>query len=264
MDSLTRPGPDKRRFANSALAFVNRARHTPSFPMLELVCLGAAGVAMISGAFHSDALPFGQRALFWLALMGWSALKWRLWFAAMVRDRTDWRRASAIGAILLNLPLPLEIGVAMRLVGIEAEISHAVVWLEALAMSAIIAALAWAVRRLFTARPAATAVAAPGPLVRAGLRLDQVAAVRAEDHYCRAFLTGGGSRLVLCRFGDALAELASLDGQRIHRSSWIADHAVERAERTGRAWRLVAAGEPFAVSAAHLGVARRRGWLNRR
>jgi hypothetical protein len=221
-----------------------------------------AALAVIAGAFGTINLPLPQRAAFWLALMGWNALKWRVWFAWMVRDHAHWARASAIGAVLLNLLLPFEIRAGLWLVGVEGEVGHSSVWLEALAISAILAALIWSLRRLLA--PKRTMRAEPGPLVRAGARLDQICAVRAEDHYCRVHLADGSSRLVLCRFGDALAELASLDGERIHRSAWVADSAVDRAERDGRAWRLVAAGERFPVSAGHVSLARRRGWLNRR
>ncbi len=263
MASLARLAADKRQFANRVAAFANRARKTPAFPVLELACAGTAGVAAIAGAFGTDALPLAQRGAFWLALMGWSGIKWRLWFAWRVREARDWLRASIAGAILLNLLLPLEIRAAMGLVGVEAEIATAVVWLEALAISAILGTLIWPLRR--QAIPAkAVATVEPGPLVRAGARLELIAAVRAEDHYCRLYLADGSSRLVLCRFGDALAELTAIDGERVHRSAWVADWAVERARREGRAWRLDAAGQAMPVSPAYLAKARRRGWLNRR
>jgi hypothetical protein len=262
VDSLTRTIDGKPDFANRVRGFANRAVKTPSFPMFELICLAVAILAVIAGAFGTANLPLPQRAGFWLALMAWNAVKWRAWFAWMVRDSSHWARASAIGAVLLNLLLPFEIGAGMWLVGIEGEVGHTLVWLEALTISVILAGLIWALKRML-APPRAVPVD-PGPLVRAGARLDQVCAVRAEDHYCRVHLTDGSSRLVLCRFSDALAELERLDGERIHRSAWVADRAVDRAERDGRAWRLVAAGERFPVSAGHVSAARRRGWLNRR
>jgi hypothetical protein len=263
MASLARLASDKREFANRAREFVNRALRTPTFPVLELACIGAAGLAAISGAFGTDALPPIHRAVFWLALMGWSGIKWRLWFAWKVRQRSDWVRASATGALLLNLPLPLEIAAAMSLVGADAQVGSLAVWLEALAISAIVAGLIGPLRRLLVPRLERAPTVAPGPLVRAGARLERIGAVRAEDHYCRLFLADGSSRLVLCRFGDALAELAELDGERVHRSVWVADWAVDSAQRHGRAWRLVAAGQPLPVSAGYLASVRRRGWLNR-
>jgi len=264
MASLARLADDKRQFANRVRGFAKRAGAKPAFPVLELICVGVAGLATVSGAFGTAALPLPERTVFWLALMAWSALKWRLWFTVMVRENSDWVRAGAIGTVLLNLLLPLEIKAAMRLVGINVEVSNALTWFEALAISAIIAALVWSLRRLLVPRLRLVLPGETGPLVRAGERLDRIGAVRAEDHYCRVYLADGATRLVLCRFGDALDELTAADGSRIHRSAWVADWAVERAERDGRAWKLHAAGAPFAVSAAHVAEARKRGWLNRR
>jgi hypothetical protein len=264
MASLARLASDKRQFANRALDFANRARTTPAFPVLELACIAMAGLAAISGAFGTDALPPMHRAAFWFALMAWSGLKWRLWFAWRVRKQTDWARASAIGALLLNLPLPLEIEAATWLVGANAQVGEFAVWLEALAISAVIAALVWPLRRVLAPARERAQAADPGPLVRAGARLERIGAVRAEDHYCRVYLADRSSRLVLCRFGDALAELAAMDGERVHRSVWVADWAVDSAHREGRAWRLEAAGELLPVSSAYLARARQRGWLNRR
>jgi hypothetical protein len=263
VDSLTRTAFGKGHFANRARAFANRAARTPAFPTLELICLAVAGLAVIAGAFGTATLPLARRAVFWLVLMGWNAVKWRAWFAWMVRDNAHWARASALGAVLLNLLLPFEIRAGMRLVGVNGEVGHALVWIEALAISAILAVLIWALKRMRARRMRATRTE-PGPLVRAGARLEQVCAVRAEDHYCRLHFADGSSRLILCRFGDALAELEDFDGERIHRSAWVAERAVARAERDGRAWRLVVAGERFPVSAGHVAIARRRGWLNRR
>jgi hypothetical protein len=100
--------------------------------------------------------------------MGWSLLKWRLWFAWQVRGPADWLRASLVGTVLLNLLLPLEVEAALALVGIDAELGPAAIWLEALALSAIALGLTLGLRRLLVARPAARTE--PGPLVRAGAR----------------------------------------------------------------------------------------------
>ena len=255
---------DKRQFANRAIAFAKRAGRFPRFPLFELNCLAAVALAAISGPFGTAALGWPQRTLFWFILIAWAAAKWRVWFAWRVRDRADWIPASATGAILLNLPLPFEIELVLQLVGAEARIGRAPVWLAALGISAVVLALILALRWLIVPPARPEPPRGVGPLARSGIRIEQVAAVRAEDHYCRVCFADGSTRLVLCRLGDAVAELAGLDGARIHRGAWVADWAVDRAERTGRAWRVVAAGQTVAVSAAHVAEARRRGWLNRR
>lgn len=62
-------------------------------------------------------------------------------------------------------------------------------------------------------------------------------AVQTEDHYLRVH-TPEGNGLVLMRMRDAVAELAPLDGLRVHRSWWVARGAVERTARDGPALAL--------------------------
>ncbi|MEO6387257.1 MAG: LytTR family DNA-binding domain-containing protein [Croceibacterium sp.] len=255
----------KSQFAKRADRFAKQASGWPAFPTLELSCLAACAIAIISGAFSTEALPLPQRALFWLLLMGWSLLKWRLWLSWSVSRGLNLWLAAVIGAVALNLPLPLEIAAILRIVGVEASLAHGETWAKALAISGVLSVGAAILRhgRIAAARRVEQARLG-GPLVRAGLRPADIRAIKAEDHYCRAYLAGGSQRLVLCRFGDALGELAECDGLQVHRGSWIADEAVERAEREGRSWRLMACGDRFAVSASYVAVARARGWLNRR
>ena len=54
--------------------------------------------------------------------------------------------------------------------------------------------------------------------------------LRMQDHYVEA-ITDRGSELVLMRFGDALREVKQIDGVRVHRSHWVAVHAVRRVRR---------------------------------
>lgn len=262
MESALPAGGGKPDFANRVVRFAKRAVGYPRFPLFELIAFAVAALAAISGPFHTSAMPWPARTAFWALLMAWNVVKWRIWFAWRVRREGDWRRASLIGGVLLNLLLPLEVETALLLVGIEARIAHWPIWLEALGITVIVYAVVAAVRRALRPTPAATPE--PGALSRAGARPERIAAVKAEDHYCRLYEADGSSRLVLCRFGDALVELAAHPGERIHRSAWVADWAVERAVRDGRAWRLAAAGELFSVSPAFVAAARGRGWLNRR
>jgi hypothetical protein len=63
-------------------------------------------------------------------------------------------------------------------------------------------------------------------------RRGRLLALSAEDHYLRIH-TCGGDGLVLMRMGDALGQLASADGVRVHRSWWVARDAVVGVEREG-------------------------------
>ena len=54
-----------------------------------------------------------------------------------------------------------------------------------------------------------------------------------EDHYVRVHTTRG-SALLLMRFSDAIAELETTPGLRVHRSWWVAAKAVAEVERSAR------------------------------
>lgn len=261
----------KRVFAKRVRAFAKRAPALPGFAALGLGCAAAAVLATVAGAFGTGGMPLGVRAGFWATLMGWSWFKWQLWFAGTVRRPTDWPRAGALGGVLLNLLLPFEIGMGLRLWGFAPPPLPGTVWMQGMAIGATIFALMMVVGRRWTTPAAEPSTAPPairpsGVLARAGVAaVHEVAAVVAEDHYCRLNLDGGRSRLVHARFSDAVAELAGVAGAQVHRGAWVADRAVKGAARTDRRWRLLLAdGTEVPVSATHLPAVRARGWLQRR
>jgi len=265
MATLSPDQPNRRRrrnrgFAKSARKFVDRAFALPGFTMLMIGGAAAVVLATIMGAFGTIEMPLGQRLGFWSVLIGWNMAKWLAWFAWTIRRPQDWRRASAIGAVVINLPLPLEIPAALWLFGIASDIDPTRTWIEAGAISATLFVV------LFFARPrrAVPAILADdGILFRAGVRdLADIHAVTAEDHYCRLHLANGAKPLVLARFADVLAELGGIDGEQVHRGAWIAAASVDGATREGRAWRLVLAdGTRLPVSASYVAAVRERGWL---
>jgi hypothetical protein len=221
---------------------------------------------IVTGGFDTGELPLGQRTAFWLLLMGWNALKWQVLFALFVRKPDDWPRVSLIGTVPLNLPLPLEIAGFGWIVGVEMVAMPAQVWMRALAISLgiflVCAAVAWVLLRR---APKPVEPLADGLLARARVSPEALAAIEAEDHYCRVHRREGQSALVHYRFGDALREVAALDGAQVHRGAWVAADAVTGARREGRRWRLTLAdGHAVPVSATHAAEARRRGWLRSR
>ena len=259
-DLQRRTRPRNRGFANAARNFANRTRRLPGLTMLSIGSAAAIVLATIMGAFGTIDMPFGRRLGFWAVLIGWNLIKWLAWFAWTVRKPSDWARASAIGAVVVNLSLPIEIPLALRLFGVDAAIDPMRTWIEAAAISVTLFGVLF-----FARRPRAEPVQPvfDGVLSRAGVRdCDEVRAVTAEDHYSRVHLSGGRSVLILARFGDLMAELAAADGQQVHRGAWAAAAAIDGAVREGRAWRLVLADGPrLTVSASHLAAVRARGWL---
>ena len=84
----------------------------------------------------------------------------------------------------------------------------------------------------------------------------------AEEHYVR-IVTHAGSALVLYRLSDAIEELAKFDGDRVHRSFWIAWREVVMIQRQGRTYRLkMSSGEYVPVSRSQIGVVSRRSAHN--
>jgi hypothetical protein len=163
--------------------------------------------------------------------------------------------------LVINLPLPLEIPLALRLFGVSTAIDPARTWIEAAAISVTLFVALFLARR---AGPAKAVIPADtGILFRAGVRdLADVHGLRAEDHYCRVHLADGRTLLVLARFADLRAELAGVDGEQVHRGAWIAAAGMDGAVRDGRAWRLVLSdGTRLPVSDTYLSAVRARGWL---
>ena len=216
-------------------------------------------VAVLAGPFQTAGLPLASRLLFWTLLIGLNMIKWQIWVARIGARAGDSWQASAVlvlgGAILLNLTLPFEINLAYRLVGQTTRIPWAPLFTMSLMISlAVGAAIAVAHRPAAAAAPAAvmpptvagvTPVTAPasGLALRANIAsLADIAAIVAEDHYLRLWLADGRSPLVLYRFGDAVRELAGIDGLQVHRGAWVAASAVAGAVRDGRRWRLLLAG----------------------
>ena len=261
-----RPEKGKAAFANRARRFVKLAA-LPGFPFLWIGCAVAAMLMIVTGGFGPGELPLGLRTVFWaLLLLGWNLAKWQTWFALTVSKPADWMRSAVIGALLLNLLIPVEIALSLRAIGVHAAVRAPEAWGSALAISLVLLAPIYLMkRRLWPSRP--ETLAAPpdnGLLTRAGASADILVAVAAEDHYCRVHRQDGSSALVHYRFADALAELAGLDGAQVHRGFWVAAGAVRGAVRDRRRWRLqLSDGRLVPVSTSHLAAVRRRGWLRR-
>ncbi|MGY4395615.1 hypothetical protein ACVWZA_000776 [Sphingomonas sp. UYAg733] len=254
-------------FAKRVRDFVNRAMLLPGFPGLPVAGVVAWVMMVVVGGFGTGDLPLAMRIGFWGILLGWNILKWQTWFVWLVRKPANWPLASGLGAIVINLPLPLEIALSLELFGIGGSVDLARSWGQALVISLVIFAAIFTIRwHRGTAEPLAVAepaVLRDGLLARAGVKMPgAVLAIRAEDHYCRLHLADGRNVLIHHRFGDALAEVAEFDGEQVHRGAWVAAHGVAGARREGRKWLIVLPdGTTVPVSAGHAKAARLRGWL---
>ncbi|MEI9926543.1 MAG: LytTR family DNA-binding domain-containing protein [Sphingomonas sp.] len=242
---------------------MKRVDMLPGFPVLWVVTFAAGVLMIVTGGFNTGTLPLGQRIGFWALLLGWKSLLWQAWFALMVRRHRDWTRAVLIGVVVLNLPLPLEIAGVLTILGIAPALDPVQVWRAALLISLAIFPAMWLIVRRVRGKDAAPPVVPDdGLLHRARTAPEALCAIEAEDHYCRVRRRDGGDALIHYRFGDALGEVAGIQGIQVHRGAWVAADAVLGAVREGRRWMLLLAdGSKVPVSATHLPQVRARGWL---
>jgi len=92
------------------------------------------------------------------------------------------------------------------------------------------------------------------------LRTASLLALQAEDHYLRVH-TEAGDELILMRLGDAIAAVEGLDGERTHRSWWVARRAVQDVARAdGRATLTLSNGVEAPVSRTYSPRLREAGW----
>ncbi len=92
------------------------------------------------------------------------------------------------------------------------------------------------------------------------LRGAGILAVHGEDHFVRIH-TVRGEHLIWMRLGDAIAELAGLEGRQTHRSWWVAKSAVAEIRRgNGRAVLTLSNGVEAPVSRRFAPSLREDGW----
>lgn len=96
----------------------------------------------------------------------------------------------------------------------------------------------------------------PGFLDRvpADLCIEDVLAVKAEQHYIRVF-TPKQEYMVLYRFSDALRDLAAIPGQQVHRSYWVSDTAIDSIRPSAKKFKLkLSTGISIPVSTPYHGI----------
>lgn len=261
--------------------------------VIDLAVMVAIGVVLaLIGPFGSFQATFPTRLAYWVGLglagyacyrpMGWAVARigagldlpvWLLWaFACLVATVPMTLVVAGIDRLPRGLPLPgfdvlattygyvLVVGSIVTMVFFLIE--------RASAASAPAPALASGVvpqpAPSPLAIPAATTPSAGQPrfLDRLPPHLGtDLIALEMEDHYVRAH-TVLGSELILLRLRDAMAELDGIEGQQVHRSWWVARHAVEDVRRDGRNLRLVLPGGLEApVARANVARLKEQGWL---
>jgi len=229
---------------------------------------------VLANAFGvSTAFGFAGALSFWTGLVGANMAGWLAWRRWTPGD-TMTHRQFVMGAVLLNGLLAIEVASLYRLYGRTDATIGWKPFVYGLLVTLFVAYLRQTGRArrpvpVKAAQQPAGDAALPIPIVTAGILARggiadpaDLLSVRAEDHYCRLSLRNRGSVLTHYRFRDAVSDLAHLEGAQIHRSAWVADHAVAGAERDGRRWSLrLTDGTSVPVSETSVTLCRARGWL---
>lgn len=231
-----------------------------------MIALAAALGAALVGAFGTLAIAPVPRTALWLALVGWNWLKWELWFAWWLRRGWHWHAVLALGCVVLLLPLPFEVGLALEVIARVPAPPAAGIYAGGLGLGLVLvlALLAIGPRARSATTAATDAAPAPAPTRFPGtaVRLEAICAIVAEDHYVRLHLADGSQQLLHCRFSDALAALAGIPGEQVRRGAWLAEAHREAALRRDGHWQLTTGtGLSLAVSRSRVAQLRRRGWI---
>ena len=238
---------------------------------MELVGYAAAGVAFgIVGPFGTFLNGPALVVLgYWIAVLLFAGLIMGLlvrWSTSRLRHLPWWIWMA--GILFASAP-PLAIASRSLATLLWPDVGASVGWLEwhgqTLAISVICLSLYSALRHQ-TFRSSEDCEGdlnssnAPGPLPN---RMRQkVICLQMEDHYVR-FHSGSGSTLLLMPLGEAIAQLDDVEGMRVHRSWWVARHAVEYPIRDGRNLRLrLKTGLEAPVARSKVAMLRSAGWLS--
>lgn len=194
------------------------------------------GLAGVSGPFGThDALPLPQRLLYWSLIVFGTALAGQVCASAAEHwlHRWSWPRLATALATALVTAVPVSGVVVMVILVFGFRPDAAELSILLAQCLAVVAGIV-----LLTSPPTKTAApsrpsGSPELLARLpASKRGRLLRLQARDHYVEV-VTTGGQALVYMRFRDAIAETAPEQGVQVHRSHWIALHAVSGRCRTG-------------------------------
>jgi hypothetical protein len=230
--------------------------------------LAAIGVSMLLGFLG----PFGtnpvfdrtERYAFWLGLgltgYGCGFIARKLLGSSPRFARRSAPLLALLAALLSAIPQTFIVFWAMSLlqpgrtasVGALALLFVAVTAVQLILLTAIVL-----VERTSLSLPRQAGTDEPSRTV---LKESQPVALEAEDHYVRVHKVDG-SKLVLQRLSDAVAEVSGIDGLQVHRGWWVASAAVAGTYvEDGRRWVRLINGLTIPVSRARRRDVLARGW----
>jgi len=231
-------------------------------------------VATLAGLFLGLAGPFGSylngapqvRVAYWVGCLWIGAVVFGVGMrlALWLGDRARLPRWFSLGAGAVVVTAPVALAVALiagRLWPFLRSYSPLDWYGQCLVVAAPLVLAQAALRRDLLRPASAPAVVAVVPPPLAEMAGESLLCLQMEDHYVRVHRTDG-SRLVHATFGQAIAALSQVDGLQVHRSWWVARHAVAGAVTEGRKIRLILVNNlSVPVSRASVARLRQAGWL---
>lgn len=270
--SATGFGEAKRGYKSEMTSPTAEGLNTPRAWAIDLAACAATGVLLgvvgPFGSFFNDTLPV--RIAYWTAIFLMSgvvfgaAIRW-LWPYARRAKLPIW---GWLPILVVAGSLPTAAASRVLAVMLWPGIRNVVGWVEWYGQSILIGMIyvgLYALLRMRTAIPTAAVQGEPGEpriLRRLPGRLGRdLICLQMEDHYVRLH-TSEGSALVLMSLGKAMTEVGGMEGMQVHRSWWVARHAVEAVIEDGRNLRLrLKSGLEAPVSRAHVARLKAAGWL---
>lgn len=236
-------------------------------------CLGVGAVLGVFGPFGSffnDVLVV--RVAYWASVFLVCGLAFGLAFRLLAfrAHRVGIPVWAWIPAMALVVGIPLAGVTRLMAAAIWPAIRQSVGPIEWYGQTVLVSLVYVALYGVFRARaePAAGVRDGVGPdtpriLRRLPPRLGQdLLCLSMEDHYVRLH-TVKGSALVLMSLSQAVEEVGELEGLQVHRSWWVARHAVEGVIEDGRKVRIrLRGGIEAPVSRASVARLRAAGWLD--
>lgn len=233
-------------------------------------------IATAGGAFLGLIGPFGsymngpawQRAFFQIVCF-WAGI---LIFGTVIRLLMAWRprplvfwSVLGLSVLIIDAPFSFVVSRFAEVVWPYLHFPPSLEWYEQALITSTPVVVGyvflhrWRERKRSLAQEAGAA--APSHEGLLGTDPAQVLCLQMEDHYVRVH-TAAGSRLVLATLSQAIAALRGAEGLQVHRSWWVAQKAVERAEPHGRNLRLrLVNGISAPVARSAVAQVRAAGWM---
>ena len=239
-------------------------------PRTVVALTGVGLVLGLSGPFGTyGGMPPGGRIVYWLVIT-FATFGVGMLASQLVAENTPLRRlgpvpAHALAAIVGGVAVTATVLLVNRLGGIH----FAGSWSGVAELYFYCAAISVCVTGLFAAYEVsetrkADKRRAPALLKRLPIELrGTLSHLSMQDHYVE-IVTDKGSKLVLLRLTDAIAETEPVPGQQVHRSHWVALDAVARTRREGERHLIeMKDGAVLPISRSSLPAAREAGLVRR-